>query len=50
VSASETNLMEKTIGSLSLHDGVVTVPTKPYEIKAIKIQFAGLAQAASAGH
>jgi len=47
VSAAETDLMEKPIGSLSLHDGVVSVPTKPYEIKAIKIQFAGMPQAAT---
>jgi alpha-mannosidase len=38
-SASETNLMEKPIGDLPLQNGVVTVPTKPYEIKTIKVGF-----------
>jgi alpha-mannosidase len=48
VSASETNLIEKPIGDVNLHDGVVSVPTKPYEIKSVKIQFAGMAQTAAA--
>jgi alpha-mannosidase len=39
-SASETNLMEKPIGSLPVHNGGVTVHTKPFEIKTIKVQFA----------
>ena len=38
-SASETNLMEKSSGSLTLNKGTVTVPTKPYEIKTIEVQF-----------
>ncbi len=38
--ASETNLMEKPAGNLSLSNGAVSVPTKPYEIKTVKIQFA----------
>jgi alpha-mannosidase len=48
-SAWETNLMEKVSGTIPLHDDSVTVPTKPYEIKTVKIQFAsppGLANAA----
>jgi alpha-mannosidase len=44
-SASETNLMEKPMGALSLQNGVVTVPTKPYEIKTVKIGFASAAPA-----
>jgi alpha-mannosidase len=39
-SAEETNLMEKSLGGLPLHNGTVTVHTKPYEIKTIKMQFA----------
>jgi alpha-mannosidase len=39
-SASETDLMEKPIGQLSLQNGAVTVHTKPYEIKTVKVQFA----------
>lgn len=39
-SASETNLMEKVIGPLSAHASTVTVHTKPYEIKTVKVQFA----------
>ncbi|MGB8787771.1 MAG: alpha-mannosidase [Candidatus Acidiferrales bacterium] len=39
-SASEANLMEKTEGNLPLLNGVVTVHTKPYEIKTIQVQFA----------
>jgi alpha-mannosidase len=42
-SASETNLMEKAIGDLSLQNGVLTVPTKPYEIKTVKVGFASAA-------
>jgi alpha-mannosidase len=38
-SAEETDLMERPIGNLSMHAGVVTVPTKPYEIKTIKVRF-----------
>jgi len=38
-SASETNLMEKTIGPLPVRNGQITVSTKPYEIKRVKVQF-----------
>ena len=37
--ASETDLMERPIGSLSLENGALKAHTKPYEIKTIKIQF-----------
>jgi alpha-mannosidase len=37
--ASETDLMERTTGTLLLNDGICTVHTKPYEIKTVKIQF-----------
>ena len=39
-SASEADLMEKSLARLAIHDDAVTVHTKPYEIKAVKIQFA----------
>ena len=39
-SAMETDLMERSLGSLSLENDAVTVHTKPYEIKTVKIQFA----------
>jgi alpha-mannosidase len=38
-SASETNLMEKTSGPLSVANGMVDVPTKPYEIKTVMVQY-----------
>jgi alpha-mannosidase len=38
-SAAETDLMEKPIGPLSVHNDGVTLHTKPYEIKTIKVQF-----------
>ncbi|HEX8814174.1 MAG TPA: glycoside hydrolase family 38 C-terminal domain-containing protein [Terriglobales bacterium] len=38
-SAVETNLMEKTISPLALQGDMVTVHTKPYEIKTLKVQF-----------
>jgi alpha-mannosidase len=38
-SASETNLMEKPLGPLSVASGTVEVPTKPYEIKTVKVQY-----------
>jgi alpha-mannosidase len=41
-SAEETNLMEKPIGSLAVQHGEVSVPTKAYEIKTIKVRFADL--------
>ena len=46
-SAEETDLMEKPIGSLSIHSGAVSVHTKAYEIKTVKVQFASLPQVAS---
>jgi alpha-mannosidase len=39
-SASETDLMERPIGDLALQSGAVTVHTKPYEIKTIRVRFA----------
>ncbi|MGA2964949.1 MAG: glycoside hydrolase family 38 C-terminal domain-containing protein, partial [Terriglobales bacterium] len=39
-SASETDLMERSIASLALHDDAVTMHTKPYEIKTLKVRFA----------
>jgi alpha-mannosidase len=38
--ASETDLMEHHIADLSMNAGAVTVHTKPYEIKTVKITFA----------
>ena len=43
-SATETDLMEKPLGALSMSGNVVKVPTKPYEIKTIKVQFSGMPQ------
>ena len=39
-SASETDLMERSMTSLAVHDDSVTVHTKPYEIKTLKVRFA----------
>jgi alpha-mannosidase len=40
-SATETDLMEKRIGAgFAMQNGAITVPTKPYEIKTLKVQFA----------
>lgn len=39
-SASETNLMESDTGRLAVTNGRVTVHTKPYEIKTVRINFA----------
>jgi alpha-mannosidase len=41
-SAAETDLMEKPVGNLSVHNGAVSVHTKAYEIKTIKVQFSSL--------
>jgi len=41
LTAEETNLMEKSIGPLKLEHDVVTVPTKPFEIKTVKVEFSG---------
>ena len=45
-SASETDLMEKPNGSVSVKDGAVTIPTKPYEIKTVKVQYPSASGAA----
>ena len=37
--ASETNLMEKPSADLQVQAAVVKVPTKPYEIKTVKLRF-----------
>jgi alpha-mannosidase len=47
-SATETNLMEKAISELPVSGGGVKVPTKKYEIKTVKVQFAAKPQAAAA--
>jgi len=39
-SAAETDLMERSLGTLRLENEAVTAHTKPYEIKTVKIQFA----------
>jgi alpha-mannosidase len=41
-SASETDLMEKPLGNLSVSNAVLNVPTKPFEIKTVKVQFSGV--------
>jgi alpha-mannosidase len=46
-SATETDLMEKTIGSLPIQNDGVTVHTKPYEIKTIKVQYSALTETAT---
>jgi len=38
--ASATSLMEKPEGPLSLQNDSLTVPTKPYEIKTVKLEYA----------
>jgi alpha-mannosidase len=38
--AMETNLIEKPAGNLAVGAGTVRVPTKPYEIKTVKLRFA----------
>ena len=43
-SAVETDLMEKPMGNVSLRDGQVSLRTKPYEIKTLKVQFSSLPQ------
>jgi alpha-mannosidase len=39
-SASETDLMERSIADLAVRNNAVTVHTKPYEIKTLKVRFA----------
>jgi alpha-mannosidase len=48
-SAAETDLMEKPMGTLTVQNAAVSLHTKPYEIKTIKVQFASLPQAAATG-
>jgi alpha-mannosidase len=38
-SATETDLMEKASGELAVKEGKVSVATKPYEIKTVKMKF-----------
>jgi alpha-mannosidase len=38
-SAQDADLMERPIGELALQGGAVTVHTKPYEIKTVKVRF-----------
>ncbi len=45
--AAETDLMEKPMGSLPVQNDGVTVHTKPYEIKTIKVQYSALTQTAT---
>ena len=45
-SASETDLMERPSGNLSISNGEVKVLTKPYEIKTVKVQFSGMGREA----
>jgi alpha-mannosidase len=45
--ASETDLMEKPGAELSLQDGTVTVHTKPYEIKTVRVRFTSKSSAQS---
>ena len=44
-SASQTDLMERSTTHLSIEQGNVTVPTKPYEIKTLRIRFRSKAAA-----
>ena len=39
-SASETDLMERSIADLAVYHDAVTVHTRPYEIKTLKVRFA----------
>jgi len=45
LAASETDMMEKPIGKVSLSGSELSVPIKPYEIKTVQIQFSALSQA-----
>ena len=50
-SAVETDMMEKPLANLSVSNGRVSIHTKPYEIKTIKVKFSELIQAtATAKH
>jgi alpha-mannosidase len=46
-SAVDTDLMEEPMGDAALHDCKVTLQTKPYEIKIIKVQFSSPPQMAA---
>ena len=39
--ASETDLMEKPMASVAVRDNILTVHTKPYEIKTVKVRYSG---------
>jgi alpha-mannosidase len=41
-SASETDLMERSLADIPVRGGIVSIHTKPYEIKTVKIDFARL--------
>jgi len=43
-SAAETDLMERSIGSIPVRNDSVTLHTKPYEIKTVKVQYADTPQ------
>jgi alpha-mannosidase len=38
--ASDTNLIEQSIGNLAISNGTVTVHTQPYEIKTVAVRMA----------
>ncbi len=40
-SVAETDLMEKATANLPLEGGNIAVPTKPYEIRTVRIEYAG---------
>jgi alpha-mannosidase len=40
LSGEEVDLMEHGVQTLRLENGVLTVPTKPYEIKTVRVKFA----------
>ncbi|HKV77336.1 MAG TPA: glycoside hydrolase family 38 C-terminal domain-containing protein, partial [Candidatus Sulfotelmatobacter sp.] len=46
VSASDADLMERSVGNLSVSNGEMKVPTKPYEIKTIEVRFSGMSETA----
>ena len=46
-SATETNPMEKPIASVALHNGAISLSTKPFEIKTVKLQFFSLPETAA---
>jgi alpha-mannosidase len=46
-SATETDLMEKPIAGLPVQNSIVTVHTKPYEIKTVEVRYSLAGQAAT---